>query len=205
MAAFRAQQERWVRGAGEVLRRLWQPLGRDRDRVGFFSHLLRHVRQPVIALLALWLPALCFGKITPLLPIPHLWSAVCALLVGSVALYLGAGQKRRGSSFGAAALLSPFVVALSAGLSLALSLSIARGLIGRPAEFVRTPKVGDRPADRASYRAPTNPLGWVELGVGISNLAAAISVGRAGDFASAFGLAFFFAFGFFWVGGGSLR
>src|SRR5439155_9555082 len=63
MAAFRAQQARWVRGAGQVLRALARRLGSaaNGDRVSMLAHLLRHARQPLLVAMILWLPASGLG------------------------------------------------------------------------------------------------------------------------------------------------
>jgi membrane glycosyltransferase len=227
MSDFRTQQMRWVRGAGEVLRGLGRRLmtGSLSDGVSMLAHLLRHARQPLLLALALLLPVAALGWIAP----PHAswatappgyspedsaslagwlataslrsctWSVVLMLTLLAVAAYHAAALRRLGRSPAMALITAPLVAALSVGLSFSLSTALLGGLFGGTGEFVRTPKRGD--AATSSYRA-ARPLRPVELVLGLVHAAAAVFLAMHGDWPAVLALAFFFAFGFLWVGAG---
>jgi hypothetical protein len=192
MAAFRAQQQRWVRGAGEVLR----ALGRRVSSVAMLLHLTRHARQPYLVALTLWLPFTTLG----LLPRgwPCAWPLVIALLWVAVAAYYGAALRRLGRSAAAAIVMAPVIMALSLGLCPSLALALLRGLRGAPGEFVRTPKSGTR------ERAAADPLAYGEAAVGAVYVGLAVLLAVRGEGWSALAFAGFFGAGYLWVGLGSI-
>src|SRR5262249_23071655 len=153
-AAFRAQQKRWVAGAAQVVR----------ARGDASLHLLRHARQPVLVAATLWLPATSLGWVANLPGSFAAWAASLALLHLGLAIYYRAARRRRGRPAIAALAYAPVLVALSVGMSIALTAAYASGLAGRRAEFVRTAKSGG--AARGDYRAPVDPLAAVEVAVG---------------------------------------
>jgi cellulose synthase/poly-beta-1,6-N-acetylglucosamine synthase-like glycosyltransferase len=233
MAAFRAQQQRWVRGGAQVLRELLQKLAAPslgwKERISMLLHLVRHARQPYLALSLLWLPVVGLG----LLPLPFsppggLLAAVLLLFL-ALAVYYGAALRRLGRPPLVAALeavaLVPLLCALSMGLSLALTSALARGVLGgrAAAEFVRTPKTGQGTAAAPTatmttaatapttaarvrlYRPVRDRLARLEVVLGALYLAlAALAVWR-GQYIAALGLGVLVAGGLLWVGGGSLR
>lgn len=221
MAAFRAQQQRWVRGGAQVLRELLQKLAAPqlgwKERLSMLLHLLRHARQPYLALSLLWLPAVGLG----LLPLPFsppggLLAAVL-LLLGALSVYYGAALRRLGRPLAIlhAAALVPLLCALSMGLSLALTSALLRGALGgrAAAEFVRTPKTGGSianpsplPAPRAAlYRPVRDRLARFEVVLGALYLLLAAAAVWRGQYIAALGLGVLIAGGLLWVGGGSLR
>jgi cellulose synthase/poly-beta-1,6-N-acetylglucosamine synthase-like glycosyltransferase len=205
MAAFRAQQQRWVRGAGQVLRalahKLFQSGATAGDRVSMLAHLLRHARQPMLALLVLWLPLTSLGLARPLVALPYAWPLVIAIVWFAVGAYQGAALTRLGRSPGAAFVLAPAVMALSLGLAPALAYALASG---SRAEWRRTPKRG-RTGDAAgaAYRAPGSAFALVEIAVAIAYGALAGQAIVRGDGLAAAGFAWVAA-GYAWVGLGSL-
>jgi glycosyl transferase family 2 len=214
MAGFCAQQRRWVAGAGQVLRGLARRLlgsARAGARTAV-AHLLRHARQPVIALASLWLPAAAVGLVHPLpLPAPFaraLWIVALVWVHAGFAAYGAAARRRRGLSPAAAIGFAPLLVALSVGLSLPLTISYLRGVLGiGPREFVRTVKTGAAaPSSAASpaYRTPLDPLALAAIALGAVQLAAAAVAWRHGDALGALALAGWVAGGYLWVGLGSL-
>lgn len=202
MAAFRAQQARWVRGGGEGLRALGRRLAGgalpSSERVTMLAHLARHARQPLLALAAVWLPLVAaLGRRPPLAP-RGVWPALVAAVALAMAGYFAAARRRRGASPVAALALAPLVMALSMGLAPALTVAFLRGLLGGAgAEFVRTPK-------RRAYRSPVDALALVEVALGLAAAAAAALAAWRGDLLAALGLAAFVAAGLLWVGAGSL-
>jgi hypothetical protein len=145
-----------------------------------------------------------------------LWIEV-ALAAGAAAVtaaYLVAAQSAvRGARLGlraAAAVVArvPAVIALTAGISLSQSRAVLEGLVGRPSEFVRTPKqglVGDqRRAAGPAYAAPAGKLPPLELLAAAYLTAGLIHALAAQRFLAAPILALF-AVGFAAVGVASLR
>jgi len=196
MAAFRAQQQRWVRGGAEVLRalgrRLWRGDLPRRERLTMLGHLARHARQPLLLFATAWLPASTASALSlPLAGAP--WAAVVVLALGAVAAYQAAAERRIGRGPLEALALSPVVLALSMGMSLMLTVAFVRGLLGGSGEFVRTPKGG-------GYRARRDSLWLVETAIGATTLvAAAISV-AAGQVIAGAALALLVGAGYLWVG-----
>lgn len=191
MVAYRAQQERWVRGNGEAMR-----AALTRGGLGaIVGPLVRQARQPVLVVLALLFTARAFGLV-PSAPWPWLWPVVAPAIVVAFALYAASAARAIGASFVAAALHAPLVIALSMGLAPALTVALARGLLAsRPGAFVRTPKRGDAPTRRR-----TPPLAFAELALGLAALAGAARAALDGAWLTAAGTALFVAAGLLWVG-----
>jgi hypothetical protein len=211
MAAFRSQQKRWVRGGAQVLRSLLGKLltpGRSlAERATMLLHLVRHVRQPYLALALLFLP------LAPLGLVPSTWSPPGGLLLAllfvwlSLSLYYGAALRRLGRSLWGAVLLSPVVMALSMGLCVSLSLELLRGVWSSRAgaEFVRTPKTGGSKQKTQQYRPVFDRVAWLEVLLGLLYVGLTVALLRRGDWLTALGFATLIASGLLWVGGGSLR
>lgn len=206
MAAFRAQQARWVRGAAEGVRSLFRRLLRGElaahERLALLAHLSRHARQPLLVMVPIWLPlALLYAPAH----LPGLGLSLAALHL-AIGCYYGAALHRLGRSPIEAFLLAPALVALSVGLSLALSAALLAGMDGKPAEFVRTPKTGKqdpaaKPRGSASaYRPPRAPLSYVEIALGLFVCVCAGGLLRAGEPVAALGCLIWLAGGLLWVG-----
>jgi cellulose synthase/poly-beta-1,6-N-acetylglucosamine synthase-like glycosyltransferase len=207
MAAFRAQQRRWVRGGGEVLRALGRRLlgggAPSGARATMLAHLLRHARQPYLVLLTLWLPLVQLGRLAPRFTLPWIWPAIVALVLLAVGAYYAAALHRLGRPARAGFFYAPVVVALSLGLAPLLTLALFEGaLSGRAAEFVRTPKIAGN-LD-ATYRPPRSLLAMVEVFIGLSYLALAIHALHLLAWPTV-AADLLFAAGFLWVGATSLR
>lgn len=220
MAAFRSQQQRWVRGGAQVLGSLLAKL-RDGtlsagERLTMLGHLLRHARQPYLLLSLLWLPALALGLCPPAYSPPGGLLGGVLLLHAALFLYYGAALRRAGRSPLWALVLAPLVVGLSMGLSVSLTVALWRGVAGgRAAEFVRTPKTGGVSPSRADaakgdpptrlYRPVRDALARFEVVLGIAYaVLAAVALWR-GQVVAALGLGALVATGLLWVGLGSLR
>lgn len=215
MAAFRSQQQRWVRGGAQVLRSLLYKLRggtlRPSERLTMLGHLLRHARQPYLLLSLLWLPILALGLCRPAYSPPGGLLGGVLLLHVALLLYYGAALRRAGRSALAALGLAPLVVVLSMGLSLSLTLALWRGVVGgRAAEFVRTPKTGDaRPSGGVTaarlYRPVRDAAARVEVVLGFVYVVLAGAALWRGQVVAALGLGALVAAGLLWVGLGSLR
>lgn len=223
MAAFRSQQQRWVRGGAQVLRSLLDKLRSGtlgaRERLTMLGHLLRHARQPYLLLSLLFLPIIGLGLCRPAYSPPGGLLGAVLLLHAALFLYYGAALRRAGKNPLAALVLAPLVIGLSMGLSISLTVALWRGVAagrGRAAEFVRTPKTGgvdparaDAPGGAAAttrhYRPVRDTLARVEVVLGSAYAAlAAVALWR-GQVAAALGLGALVGAGLLWVGIGSLR
>jgi len=210
MAAFRIQQQRWVRGGAQVLRSLFGKLRGGQlpasERLTLLAHLLRHVRQPYLALALLWLPlaTLTVGQLRPTFAPPGGLASALLALVLAVTVYYGAALRRLGRSPRSALLLGPLLLPLSMGLAVGLTAALVRGLFSSRAgaEFIRTPKTGGK-SSAASYRPAADRLARLEviLGLGYVGLAG-LAVSR-GELWAALGLGGLVAAGLLWVGVGS--
>jgi len=201
VASFRSQQKRWVAGAGQVLRDRWRRTG----RAGALLHLLRHARQQLLVVATLWLPATALDWVRPFpssAATLGVWIATLSLLHLGLFLYYGAALRRRGRSPIPALGYAPLLVALSVGLCIALSAAYLGGVLGRGGEFVRTVKTGGGP-DRG-YRAPLDPLAFVEAAVGVAYVGVAGLAFARGSVLAGAALLFWVAGGYLWIGLGSL-
>jgi len=214
MAAFRIQQQRWVRGGAQVLASLLSKLYGGklpwRERLTLLAHLLRHIRQPYLSLSLLWMPAVALGWLRPTFSPPGGLAAVLSLLLGALVLYYGAALFRLGRSPVTALLLAPLLLPLSLGLSIGLSAALVRGLFGgrAAAEFVRTPKTGGKatPAQpSAGYQPRRDRLARLEVALGLLYLLlAGLALGRS-EVKTALGLGLLCAGGLLWVGLSTIR
>lgn len=205
MRAFRAQQTRWVRGGGEVLRvlarRLLRGEGRPGERATMLGHLLRHARQPYLLLLVAGFPAVALAELPRHTPAWG-WPAAIALTYAAVSLYYAATLRRLGRSPLGGLWLAPLVLALSLGLCLTFTVALVQGLLAGPGgEFVRTPKLGD--AKKPAYRARGSLLSLVELALGALWSLLVVRAALAGAWPAAAVWAALPAFGLLWVGLGS--
>ena len=229
MAAFRSQQQRWVRGGAQVLRSLLAKLRggtlTTRERLTMLGHLLRHARQPYLMLSLLWLPIVGLGLLRPAFAPPGGLLGIVLLLHAALFCYYGAALRRAGQSPLRALALAPLVVGLSMGLSVSLTVALWRGVLGgrAAAEFVRTPKTGGlaRPSSPSpaeltiggpvprepvrAYRPVRDTLARVEVLLGVTYVGLATVALWRGQVVEALGLSALVAAGLLWVGLGSLR
>lgn len=233
MAAFRSQQQRWVRGGAQVLRSLIHKLRGGTltatERLTMLGHLLRHARQPYLLLSLLWLPVVGLGLLRPAYSPPGGLLGVVVLLHAALFVYYGAALRRAGRAVLPALALAPLVVGLSMGLSVSLTVALWRGVLGgrAAAEFVRTPKTGSLPSGSPSqspaqlasagsgarlvgkparaYRPVRDTLARVEVVLGLAYVGLAAVALLRGQVLAALGLGALVATGLLWVGLGSLR
>jgi hypothetical protein len=194
--AWRAQQARWVRGAGLTLRTLGHRLLHGRGGAAtLLGHLLRHARQPLFVAAALRLPVVAWLGVVPVCP-PAASPAIFALALLAAAGYLGAAERRVGRSFVDGARLAPGLFLLSVGLAPTLSLAFVGGVLGRaPGGFVRTAKRGDH---ASAPRAGGEPS-WPTLALGAVALVALVGFAHSGDWVGLSASAFV-ALGCLWIG-----
>ncbi|HNI58671.1 MAG TPA: glycosyltransferase family 2 protein [Pseudomonadota bacterium] len=211
MAAFRSQQKRWVRGGAQVLRsllhKLWSPGRSLGERLTMLLHLLRHARQPYLALALLFLPLPPLGVLHGLFAPPGGMLAAVLILWTALSVYYGAALLRLQRSPFWAVLLAPLVMALSMGLCVSLTVELLRGVLSSRtgAEFVRTPKTGGQKEPAKQYRPVFDRLARIEVGIGGAYLALSFWLFWRGDYLTALGFGLLIGAGLLWVGGGSWR
>jgi hypothetical protein len=232
MAAFRAQQSRWVRGAAGALRALGKQilLGTPAPgaKVAMIAHLVRHARQPALVLFVLGWPVIVLAQLAP----PLARAAPIAVGAKTAALAKAAVP------FSFAHLVPRFdvpyawpVVVLVLYLAVSFYYGAALERIGRKpiAAFVMAPLVmalsiglcirlmlalfaglfagaGEfaRTPKGGAYRARRDFGAVVEIVLGLGYLALAAFAATRGAYLTAAALVVFFAFGLLWVGIGSL-
>jgi glycosyltransferase involved in cell wall biosynthesis len=207
LAAYRSQQRRWVRGHGEVLRRLGGRIARGARpwsyRASMLMHLGRRLLAPMLALQAILVPLMAFGVVRQSMPFgAGSTIALAALWVGSLAAFLAQGEVAAGRPARRAAALVPVAVAMLFALSFSLSASLLAGLLGRRGEFVTTPKRGA--TRRADYAARFDAWCLAEIGAGLAQAACALWAAQGGLYLQA-GLFGFLALSFAGAGVASLR
>jgi hypothetical protein len=107
MAAFRAQQARWVRGSAEALRALGKQIlfgtPAASAKTSMIAHLVRHARQPALVLFTLGWPVIVLAQLAPLLRLaPPAARGAALAKAGSVAV----GGKSAALAKGAASSLA---------------------------------------------------------------------------------------------------
>jgi cellulose synthase/poly-beta-1,6-N-acetylglucosamine synthase-like glycosyltransferase len=169
LAAFKSQQFRWAKGsiqtAGKLLGRIWRSERSGWVKLQASLHLTHYAVHPLMLLTALLaLPALAgvSGREMGFLGAPALVMVLAIIapnsmyLVGQRSLYPGWLWRLR---------WLPALSCLGIGISASNSRAVFEAIIGRPSEFVRTPKRGDRSAK--TYAAPRTVQPWIEVGLGL--------------------------------------
>jgi len=213
MASFQIQQQRWAFGSGPTLRQLLVPVLRapvaGRLRAAMLSHPGRHLAFPIIFVSCVLVPLATFSRVPYCVDygVPVNLALLLMLLMGLLSYY-GVGA-RLATGRWRGALLAPLIIPLSSGMSLAMNVSVVRGLASTRGRFVRTPKLGS--GGDASRDVPAGPgyapsaglLPVVKCLVGVAHgyqafLAFSHGVLVYGAFLLTVALAFL------WVGGASL-
>jgi len=185
MAAFRSQQFRWAKGSIQTARKLLPAVWRSDLGVWVktqatlhLTHYLIHPLMLTVALLAL--PVQLFTTTTGV-PAGLLLGLGAMLLVSLAApgsLYLTSQQalnRRWTRQLG----WMPAMMCLGVGLAVSNSRAVLEAMLGRPSDFVRTPKLGG--TARVGYRPAKTALPWIELALGLyctATLAANIGLGH---------------------------
>ncbi|MCX7590132.1 MAG: glycosyltransferase [Kiritimatiellae bacterium] len=184
--AFRTQQFRWAKGSVQTLIKLMPQL--LKSNAGVFKkieavlHIGGYIVHPMMLALALLsLPSLAVasavrasGLIFAVLSVP-----ICLSVVGPTCLCV-ASQKVAYRDWWRRVALMPLVLVVGVGLALSNSRAVVEALLGRKTEFVRTPKLGDRPVKR--YRVRFSWVAVLEVFLGLYSGWAMTRYGLAGKF-----------------------
>lgn len=202
---FARQQGRWARGGAQNLRLhgdsiLRSPQLRYHQRADSFFHLAHYAFQPLLFLLFLSSLGILFAGRDPHTPAT---AAFATLAAAGPLLLLIDGQRRthpRTWPFRLWRLLPLTLFGL--GTCFRTTITFLGGLVGRPAEFVRTPKysiTGQRGRWRGSAYVPRPDLiTWAEGLLGMGGGASAFWAYSSGRIPLAVSLALF-ALSFAWV------
>ncbi len=186
--AFKQQQHRWTKGSVQTgIKLLPAVLGARlplRVKIEAWFHLSSGIVYPMAVLLSVLLLPTFFlggpGVLAPKSPVLALIiMALLTVLTFSAGTFYVLAQKELGQSFWRGALLVPLLMAVGMGISLANSLAVWEGFIGRQSEFIRTPKygiAGDAPRHQwksraGAFRGKLHWLPWVEIALGLYLLA----------------------------------
>ena len=176
--AFRAQQRRWTRGGMHVLRTLARrvvasdaPLS---CRIGVIVHLVRKVLYVLLAILTITYPLTTFSIVQPLIRYSVPSDALLFVaVISSIAVYLLQGRRLAGRGALKGAVLVPFAIACSFGMSFTHAVALLRGLFHTDAEFERTPKFGgsSKVGAERRYRSRIEMAAFLELAIGAAYVA----------------------------------
>lgn len=185
MDALRRQQARWAQGSIQVARKLLLPLWRAEQpwfvKIEATLHLTGYMVHPLMLMtLLLTLPlSLTSNRVATF--VPYFLFAT----IGPPLLYLVA-QYKRGPGWWRELWFMPFLLLLGMGLSLNNAVAMACALLGRQAEFRRTPKFDIRDTcghwHDSMYALRCTSLVWYELGLAAFSWAMAMLAVRRGRF-----------------------
>ena len=169
LAAFKGQQFRWAKGSIQTARKLMPRILRSRRsawvKLQAFLHLTHYAIHPLMVMVAvLALPVMTFvsHRGSPLL----LGASVAVIVFAMVApnsLYL-VSQRALYDQWWRRLCWLPALTCLGLGIAVSNTRAVLEAVLGRPSEFVRTPKRGDQA--RQHYAAAHTVQPWVELGLG---------------------------------------
>ena len=185
LLALKAQQARWAKGGAQCLRKharaiLASPRWSIAQKAmglsslaAFSTHLL------LVALVLTWLP-LALADRTPSIVL-----GLCGLgLPAEFALAQWALHRRDGRWL-RRLLDFPALLLVGFGIALSNAQAVLGGLFTRGGEFSRTPKYSPGEAVAEGYRSHDRPGSWLEIGMALYALAAAVALWRAGDASTA--------------------
>ncbi len=180
LRAVEIQQRRWAQGGMQCARlllpRIWRASLPGRVKLEAMAHLAGHVVHPLTLSLGATLAIAGWMQPEPGLPgIVHV-AGVCLATVPFVLFYGTAGVLRKRGRLGrriAEALL------LGLGLGVPLAFAVLRGLAGRRAPFVRTPKRGFAPSVVYSASVASG-ASWLRVVLAVALLGAIANAASSG-------------------------
>jgi cellulose synthase/poly-beta-1,6-N-acetylglucosamine synthase-like glycosyltransferase len=207
--AFKTQQHRWAKGTLQAARKLLPTVLRAPVGLGVkleaMAHMLANLAYPLVLVLAVLMPPAVFlrGR-TGVAELVLLDIPAFVLATLSVALFYAASQHEAHGRWLDKAWRLPFLMSLGIGMAVNQSRAVFEGLFGSDVTFVRTPKVGEGAPRARGYRPAAGWTPFIELALCAYLLAGGVLVAWQGWYGSLPFLGLF-AFGFGYVGVGSLR
>ena len=164
--AFKTQQFRWAKGFIQTARKIIPQLLRCKAsplaKLQALLHITSHLVHPLILWLVLMAIPLIRHSVGGAAPAASMYSLGAIFLVGMLAPYLmyGLSQIVLRRDGWKQLIYLPVLTLFGVGLAVSNTRAVIEALMGRPSEFVRTPKAGDRP--RVSRRYAVG-LSWVTV------------------------------------------
>jgi hypothetical protein len=168
MLAFKRQQFRWATGAVQVARKLGGRLLRARlslpAKLEALLHLSGYLPHPLmIAALLLSLPLVLLGG-----QLRVRWDVLGLAGLGPVLMALVAQLMLR-RHWPRRLIYFPGLILVGIGMAVSTSLATVQALLGRPAEFLRTPKAPPGQS-RGAYAIPLDGTVWAEAFLAVYGL-----------------------------------
>lgn len=184
LAAFKSQQFRWAKGSIQVARKLMPRILRSPlslwVKLQAALHLTHYAIHPLmLAVAMLSLPVMILASHRATTEVAGF--SACVILFAMVApnsLYL-VSQRTLYRQWWRRLLWLPALTCIGIGIAASNSRAVIEALVGRPSEFIRTPKRGDRA--RAHYLPVRTIEPWIELALGCycaASLAVYLLAGR---------------------------
>jgi len=184
--ALKAQQRRWAKGSIQTALKLLPSVLQDRKirpfkKIQAVLHLTHYMIHPLILVMTLLvLPLIHLLQLRFTSPFTAPLVAIMLLaLLGPSSLYIFS-QIVSGQNWQRAVLAMPALISLGIGLAVNNTRAVAEAFIGKPSEFVRTPKLGsyaeksgpgsgaDSTAQHCkAYRQPLDRLFLLEIFMGV--------------------------------------
>ncbi|HVW22548.1 MAG TPA: glycosyltransferase [Opitutaceae bacterium] len=172
LAAFKSQQFRWAKGSIQTARKLLPRILGARDlspwvKLQAFLHLTHYAIHPLMLAVALLaLPVLAHVGRPGSRTLVGLSVAIVLLaMVAPNSLYLVSQRSLYRRHWWRRAAWLPALTCVGIGIALSNTRAVLEALAGRPSEFIRTPKRGDRAL--AHYRPRQTVQPWMEIGLGL--------------------------------------
>lgn len=172
--AFKNQQFRWAKGsiqcALKILPMVWAKEGMGWRFVEAFFHMTHYAIHPLMVAMAIlsW-PVLGWSQILGPWGSFGVFSALLFSMFSTNLLYI-LSQIKAGTMSPQRGLELPMLMVLGVGVAINNSKAVLEALIGRPSEFVRTPKKGQLKkgeTERRQYRSKVSTWVWLELILGL--------------------------------------
>ena len=169
LAAFKSQQFRWAKGSIQTARKLLPRIWRSRFspwvKLQAALHLTHYAIHPLMVIVAvLALPVMMFvsHRGSPLLMGASVGAIIFAMIAPN-SLYL-VSQRALYGQWPRRLCWLPALTCIGIGIAVSNSRAVVEAALGRPSDFIRTPKRGDRALQ--AYAAPRTVQPWLELGLG---------------------------------------
>ena len=183
VAGFKSQQFRWAKGTIQAGRKLLPAI--FTSKLGFLSkfeatiHLTAHLVFPLMFMLGVLTLPLLLVRFSGI-DYRSYFAFMSIFTIGAVPYFLlyFFAQKDSYPDWKSRLAAIPFVVSAVMALSVNNSIAVLEGFIGKPSEFVRTPKYNvagkEAPRNQKGYRSKLKPSTFVELLLGFYLLATTV-------------------------------
>ena len=184
LAAFKRQQSRWAQGSIQTLRKCgWRVFKSDwsmTKRAQALIHLAGYLLHPMLLIILLVSFPLIILDINPAWQLTYLSIAS----IGPPLLYAIAQRRLHPKTWLQRWSYITLLTLLGFGLSLNNTIAVVEACLGRPSNFLRTPKFHvENSTDlwhKSSYRLPIESLFWGEIALLLYAIVTGVAAGLAG-------------------------